>query len=47
MLQMRYIAEDKEAEITDFGVRNADADGSGKIGTDDVTAVLQIVAKKK
>ena len=47
VLIARYIAEDKEAEITDFGVRNADADGSGKIGTDDVTAVLQIVAKKK
>ena len=37
VLIARYIA----------GVRNADADGSGKISTEDVTAVLQIVAKKK
>lgn len=47
VLIARYIAEDKVAEITDFGVRNADADGSGKISTEDVTAVLRTVAKKK
>ena len=46
VLTARYLAEDREAEITECGTRNADADGSGTVTPDDVTAILRIIAKK-
>ena len=46
VLASRYIIEDKSAFISDAGKRNADVTGDGELTQDDVTAMLQRIAKK-
>lgn len=45
VLLARFIAEDTTAVVTQSGRANSDADGNGKIESDDVIQILKIVAK--
>ena len=47
VLVMRFAAADREAVITDQGIRNADADRNGKTDDSVVTLILQYIAKKR
>ena len=46
VLTARVLVEDIEAEISQQGLVNADTDGSGKLETNDLTRMLQAIAKK-
>ncbi|MBP0966006.1 MAG: dockerin type I repeat-containing protein [Oscillospiraceae bacterium] len=46
VLLARYCVADREAVITDQGLRNADADGDGLVTAEDIQAILRIIAKK-
>lgn len=45
VLLARFVNQDTAAKITDEGLLNADADGSGSVTADDVTAIQRIIAK--
>ena len=45
VLIARFCVEDHEAVITEQGMRNADCDRSGKLTAEDVTVLLQAIAK--
>lgn len=45
VLIARYSVEDKEAVITDAGMRNGDVNGSGKVDSDDALKIVRWVAK--
>ncbi len=45
VLLARYEVADAEAEVTDQGLANADCDGSGKLDAEDITWILQKIAK--
>ena len=46
VLTARVLVEDIEAEITQQGLKNADANGSGKLESEDLSMLLQAIAKK-
>ena len=46
VLTARVLVEDIEAEISQQGLVNADTDGSGNLETNDLTRMLQAIAKK-
>ncbi len=46
VLVMRYAVEDRDAAVTEQGLRNADADKNGKTDESDATMILQYIAKK-
>ena len=46
VLTARYIAEDSEAALTECGLGNADTNEDGTVTLDDVTLLLQYLAKK-
>ena len=46
VLVSRYVVMDKSAFITDAGKRNADVNGDGHVFANDVTMMLQRIAKK-
>ena len=46
VLLARYLVSDKEAVVSDQGLANADGDKNGKVDTEDVTFILQVIAKK-
>ena len=45
VLTSRFINADKNAVVTDSGLQNADVDGDGAVGTEDVTVMLQYIAR--
>ena len=45
VLLARFLTEDSEAKITDDGKQNADCDLSRKVDYDDVTTILQVIAR--
>lgn len=45
VLVARFVAEDKDADISSAGKRNADLNGDGNITGDDVIAILRKIAK--
>ena len=45
VLLARFVAEDTDANITAEGKKNADVNGDGKLTSDDVIAILRIIAK--
>ncbi len=45
VLLARFVAEDTDANITAEGKQNADVNGDGKLTSDDVIAILRIIAK--
>ncbi len=46
VLVMRYAAADREAVISEQGIKNADADRNGNTDNEDATLILQHIAKK-
>lgn len=46
VLLARYINSDSEATVCEQGIRNASADGSTQVTTDDITRILMKIAKK-
>ena len=46
VLLARYINSDSEAAVCEQGIRNASADGSTQVTTDDITRILMKIAKK-
>ena len=46
VLILRYAVSDADAEITDQGIRNADADQNGKTDEKDASLIVQFLAKK-
>ena len=46
VLIARYLAEDAEVRISEKGMAAADVDGSGRVTPDDVTVLLQRIAKQ-
>ena len=47
VLLARYINSDSEAAVCEQGIRNASADGSTQVTTDDITRILMKIAKKQ
>lgn len=47
VLLARYCSEDQDAVLTAEGKANADANGDGALTMDDVSEILQIIAKRK
>ena len=45
VLLARYLNSDSKATVTDQGLANADADKSGKVDIDDITKILEYIAK--
>lgn len=45
VLLARFVAEDRTAVISSIGILNADVDGSGNAGMEDITLILQYIAK--
>ena len=45
VLLARFVAEDTTAVVTQSGRANSDADGNGKIESDDVIHILKIIAR--
>ena len=46
VLLSRYLVSDAEATVTDQGLANADGDKNGKVDGEDVTFILNVIAKK-
>lgn len=46
VLVMRYAVEDRDAVVTEQGLKNADADKNGKTNESDATMILKYIAKK-
>ena len=46
VLVMRYAVADREAVISEQGIKNADCDGNGNTDNEDATLILQHIAKK-
>ena len=46
VLVMRYAVEDRDAAVTEQGLRNADADKNGRTDESDATMILKYIAKK-
>lgn len=46
VLVMRYAVEDRDAVVTEQGLKNADVDKNGKTNEDDATMILKYIAKK-
>ena len=46
VLVMRYAVEDREAAVTEQGLKNADADKNGRTDESDAAMILQYIAKK-
>ena len=47
VLLARFINSDSEAAVCEQGIRNASADGSTQVTTDDITRILMKIAKKQ
>ena len=45
VLLARFLAEDREAVITDQGMKNAETDGEAGLTMSDLTVMLKIIAK--
>lgn len=45
VLLARFLNNDSKATVTDQGIANADADKSGKVDIDDITKILEYIAK--
>ena len=45
VLLARFLTEDKDVVISSIGVINADVDGNGNAGIEDVTLMLQYIAR--
>ena len=46
VLLARFLAADANAKVSDQGLANADADGSGSITSEDLTKILFIIARR-
>ncbi|MBR6718352.1 MAG: dockerin type I repeat-containing protein [Oscillospiraceae bacterium] len=46
VLLARFLAADANAKVSDQGLANADADGSGSITSEDLTKILLIIARR-
>ncbi len=46
VLLSRYLVSDAEAKVSDQGLANADGDKNGKVDSEDVTFILNVIAKK-
>ena len=46
VLLARFVAEDASAKISAIGILNADVDGNGNAGSEDIVLILQYIAKR-
>ena len=45
VLLARFVTEDKTVKVSGVGILNADVDGNGNAGIEDITIILQYIAR--